>query len=101
MNDNIAFMGLHGRHTTLDKHVKRSVAWLETIPSVAKVVLGFSESCRHRYAPGHIRFKMNVRGGIKVNAYSGRGVTDMFIKIEPIEERDAIKQMIINRFGDL
>lgn len=94
-------MALQGRHTTLDKHVKRSVAWIESIPAVTKVVLGFSESCRHRYSPGHIRFKMNVRGGIKVNAYSGRGVTDIFIKVDPISERDDVKQKIANRFGEL
>lgn len=93
-------MALHGRHTTLDKHVKRSVAWIEGFPAVTKVVLGFSESCRHRYSPGHLRVKMNVRGGIKVNAYSGNGVTDMFIKIDPISERDYIKQQIADRFGE-
>lgn len=94
-------MTLQGRHKSLDKHVKRSVAWIEGIASVTKVVLGFSESCRHRYPPGHIRFKMNVRGGFKVNAYSGRGVTDIFIKIDPIEDREQVREMIIKRFGDL
>ncbi|HSX20272.1 MAG TPA: hypothetical protein VLG38_03995 [Gammaproteobacteria bacterium] len=92
-------MALQGRHTSLDKHVKRSVLWIESIPSVTKVVLGFSESCRHRYSPGQIRFKQNVRGGIKVNAYSGNGVTDIFIKIDPNEDRDNVKQMIEDRFG--
>lgn len=94
-------MALQGRHTTLDKHVKRSVAWIATIPAVTKIVLGFSESCRHRYSPGHIRFRMNVRGGIKVNAYSGKGVTDIFIKIDPITEREEVKLKIANRFGEL
>lgn len=93
-------MAIHGRHRTLDKHVKRSVTWIETIPEITKIVLGFSESCRHRYPPGHIRFKMNVRGGFKVNAYSGIGVTDIFIKVEPIESRELVKQMIVARFGD-
>lgn len=93
-------MALQGRHKTLDKHVKRSVAWLETIPSITKVVLGFSENCRHRYAPGHIRCKQNVRGGIKVNAYSGLGVTDIFIKIDPIEEREMVRELILDRFGE-
>jgi len=44
---------------------------------------------------------MNVRGGFKVNAYSGRGVTDIFIKIDPIEDREIVKYMLVNRFGDL
>lgn len=93
-------MAIHGRHTTLDKHVKRSITWLESIHSVTKIVLGFSESCRHRYPPGYLRFKMNVRGGFKINAYSGRGVTDIFIKVDPITDRDLVKSMIAARFGD-
>ncbi len=95
----ITVMGLQGRHKTLDAHVKRSVLWIEKIPYVTKVVLGFSESCRHRYSPGQIRFRMNVRGGIKVNAYSGRGVTDMFIRVDPIEKRDEVIAMLEKKFG--
>lgn len=92
-------MTTRGRHQTLDKHVKRSVTWIESIPAVKKVVLGFSESCRHRYPPGHIRFKTDVNGGIKVNSYSGNGVTDIFIKIDPISSREHVKEMIKDRFG--
>ncbi len=94
-------MVLQGRHRSLDKHVKRSVAWISTIHSVSKIVLGFSESCRHKYPPGHIRFRMNVSGGFKVNAYSGRGITDIFIKIDPIEDRELVKTMLIEHFGAL
>lgn len=93
-------MALQGRHKSLDKHVKRSIAWIEAIPSVKKVVLGFSESCRHKYSPGHIRFKMDVDGGIKVNSYSGNGVTDIYIKVEPISERENVKEMIASRFEE-
>jgi hypothetical protein len=92
-------MGLQGRHKTLDAHVKRSVLWLEKIPYVTKVVLGFSESCRHRYAPGQLRFRANVRGGIKVNAYSGRGVTDIFVRIDPIDMRDQVIELLQRKFG--
>ena len=90
---------MRGKHTSLDKHLKLSVGWIETIPEVTKVVLGFSESCRHKYAPGCIRCKQNVAGGIKVNGYSGNGVIDMYLKIEPISARDYVKEIITKRFN--
>lgn len=86
------------RHKSLDKQVKQSVNWVKALPSVTKIVIGISESCRHRYAPGHIRFKTDVDGGIKINAYSGNGVTDLFIKIDPIAERETVKALIKTRF---
>lgn len=89
---------MKGRHTTLDKHLKHNVLWIEELPGVQKVILGLSEACRHKYPPGHIRFKADVEGGIKVNCYSGRGVTDAFIRIDPISEREAIKAQIQERF---
>lgn len=89
---------MKGRHKSLDKHLKNDVAWIEKLPGVQKVVLGFSEACRHKYPPGHIRFKMNVDGGIKVNGYSGKGVTDIFIRIDPISEREGVKLKIAERF---
>ena len=91
-------MTLLGKHQSMGKDLKRSVKWLETIPSITKVVLGFSEACRHKYSPGHIRFKMDVDGGIKVNGYSGKGVTDIFIKIDPIEDRDNVKAQLAAKF---
>jgi hypothetical protein len=89
---------MKGRHTSLDKHLKNNIHWIEQLPDVQKVVLGISEACRHKYPAGHIRFKMDVGGGIKVNAYSGTGVTDIFIKIYPIAKRDHVKAMIVKRF---
>ena len=89
---------MKGRHTSLDKHLKNNIHWIENLPSVQKVVLGLAEACRHKYPPGHIRFKMDVDGGIKVNAYSGIGVMDVFIRIDPISDRDNIKAMIAERF---
>jgi hypothetical protein len=89
---------MKGRHTTLDKQLKHNVLWVEHLQGVEKVVLGISESCRHKYPPGHIRFKMDVEGGIKVTGYSGKGVTDIFIKIDPISCREDIKALIATRF---
>ena len=88
-----------GRHQSLDSHCKQSLAWIKTIPSVTKIVIGISESCRHRYPPGYIRFRMDVSGGIKVNAYSGNGISDIFIKIDPIEDREKVKMMIKTKYS--
>lgn len=87
-----------GKHTSLDSNVKQNVEWIKSIPCVSKIVIGISESCRHKYPPGHIRFRRDVNGGIKINAYSGNGVTDIFIKIEPISEREKLKALILKRF---
>jgi len=86
------------KHKSLDKHVKKNIEWIKSLSAVSKIVIGISESCRHKYSPGHIRFKMDVDGGIKINAYSGNGVTDLFIKIDPINEREQVKTQIKNRF---
>ena len=90
---------MRGRHKSLDKHLKSHIKWIEQLPEVQKVVLGISEACRHKYPAGHIRFKMDVEGGIKINAYSGIGVTDIFIKIYPITRREHIKEIIAKRFA--
>ena len=41
---------------------------------------------------------MDVAGGIKINAYSGNGVMDIFVKIDPITEREAVKEKIKFRY---
>jgi len=89
---------MKARHTSVDKHLKSHILWIEDIPAVKKVVLGISEACRHKYPPGYIRFKMEVEGGIKVSGYSGKGVVDIFIKIDPISKREDVKAMIAKRF---
>jgi len=90
---------MKGRHTSLDKHLKNNILWIERLSGVQKVILGISEACRHKYSPGHIRIKMDVDGGIKVNGYSGTGVIDIFIRIDPISQREIIKKIIAARFG--
>lgn len=87
-----------GKHQSMDKTIKRSVRWLEKQSAVTKIVLGFSEACRHKFSPGTLRFKLDVDGGIKINAYSGTGVTDIFVKITPISEREVIKQKIAEKW---
>jgi hypothetical protein len=87
-----------GRHKSLDKHVKQSMNWVKKLDNVTKIVIGISKCCRHKYPPGNIRVRIDVDAGIKVNAYSGNGVTDIFIKIDPITEREKIKKIIQDKF---
>ena len=91
---------MKGRHTSLDKHLVHSVKWIENIPQVTKVVLGLSENCRHKYPPGYIRYKKDVAGGIKINGYSGNGIIDIYLKIEPIIAREQVKEIIADRFNN-
>ena len=89
---------MKGRHRSIDKALKKSIEFLCSINGVSKLVLGFSECCRHKYSPGYIKIKSDVDAGIKVNGYSGKGVTDIFIKIEPISDRDKVKSIIEEKF---
>lgn len=90
---------MKGKHKTLEKDLKRSVLWLEKQPGVNKVILGFSECCRHKYPPGHIRCKKISSGGITANGYSGTGVTDLFIRITPATAIASIQAIILKKFS--
>jgi hypothetical protein len=90
---------MRGKHRSLDKDLKRSILWLEGVPGITKIVLGFSECCRHKYPPGHVKIRMDVDAGVKINGYSGKGVTDIFLRIDPISYRNDVKAAIENKFG--
>ena len=89
---------MYGRHKSLDNKLKKSVQWIYKQKSVTKIILGLSRSCRHKYSPGYIKFKHNVKKGIKVNGYSGKGITDIFIRVESSFERDILKKKILRYF---
>lgn len=89
---------MHGRHKSLDKELKRSIQSLQKIDGIKKIILGFSECCRHRYPPGYIKVRAKVDGGLKANGFSGKGVTDLFIRISPEELIKPIELEIKRRF---
>jgi hypothetical protein len=74
-------MNKKGKHQTVDKELKPSISWLESQDCVAKVVLGLCESARHAYTPGTLRFQMDAPGGVKLKAYGGNGVIDLYVKV--------------------
>lgn len=84
-----------GKHTSLDKDLKRSVNWIQDFACVTKVVLGRVEAARHKYSPGTLRYKMDSPGGIKVNGYAGGAVFDIYVKVEEDQ-----KEKLIDAIGE-
>lgn len=84
-----------GKHKSVDKELRPSISWLESLPEVLKVVIGLSESARHSFAPGVLRHRSDVAGGIKINGYGGKGVVDIFVKVA-----DEDKQGLISKLQD-
>ena len=87
-----------GQHKSLDKELNLSVKWLESFECVTKVVLGLTENCRHKFPPGHLKIQMNKDGGMKLKGYSGNGVVDIFVKVDPIEKLESVKTLLRERF---
>jgi hypothetical protein len=71
-----------GKHRSVDSALKQKINWLEKQKSIKKIVLGASRNCRHAYSPGHIKLQRFIDGGMKVNLYSGNGVTTGYIYCE-------------------
>lgn len=91
-------MSKRGQHQSLCHAADRSVRWLEMFECVEKVILGRSESCRHKYAPGTIRLTTEVEAGFKIKIYGGTGVTDGYLYL-PTDCRAVIQLEIAKRFG--
>ena len=81
---------MRGRHTSAGKDLDRSLRWLERQPGVKKVVLGFTEACRHRYSPGHLRYQRDGDGGFHAKGYSGNGVVNVFVVVDPENKCDVV-----------
>lgn len=87
-----------GHHRSVDKELKPSVSWLESLSEVKKVVLNRVESARHSYPPGAIRYQMDALGGIKIKAYGGRGVFDIYVKVDA-EDKEALLAKLRDRWN--
>ena len=86
-----------GAHTSLDAAGNKSAKWLEAFECVDKIILGRSESCRHKYAPGTIRLTGEVDAGFKIKIYGGNGVTDGYLYVNK-EHREFIQEQVKERF---
>lgn len=68
-----------GKHKSLDKSARTAAKNLLRLPFVYKVVLGASIHCRHHYPPGAVKFQRMENVGVKINLFSGRGVTVAYL----------------------
>lgn len=87
-----------GRHKSLCKDGQKAAKWVEAFECVNKLVLGRSEACRHKYAPGTLRITAKVSAGFKIKIYGGTGVTDGFVYVKP-EHSDGLMFEVVKRFG--
>lgn len=87
-------MGKRGvHHGRADHESEPSLRWLESQPSVLKVILGRSESCRHSFTPGTIRCTTEAPGGFNIKVYGGIGIIDGYVKVEDTERANLMARI--------
>ncbi len=85
-------MRKRGKHHSRCCHeAEPSIKWLESLSCVNKILLGRSESCRHSYTPGAIRYCSDTLGGINIKVYGGCGIIDGYV--QSTETVDLIKKI--------
>ncbi len=84
-------MKISGRHTSLPSELKKPVR--RAFPKEAKVIMTDIVSCRHKYPVGTLRVVDQAEKSVKVRAYFGSGVVNLFVKF-PSEE---IKQVTLKQ----
>lgn len=72
---------LHGKHSSLDKDLTRSVDWLKVQAGVGRIILGPIAVCKHAFAPGTLRVHHvePERGLMELKAYFEVGVRPLYV----------------------
>jgi hypothetical protein len=71
---------ISGRHKSIPSEVKRSLT--NCLPKGTKVVMTDICSCRHKFRPGLLKV-ISISGlGVKIRAYFGSGIVNIFLKFE-------------------
>ena len=82
-----------GKHKSATSDLDWSLRWLESLESGTNGVLERTENCRHSYPPGHLRYKQETKGGLKLNGYSGNGVIDVFVRCDNNAKEETVKKI--------
>jgi hypothetical protein len=86
-----------GKHKSLDPKLSRERDWLQSFNEVSTVIVGRSESCRHRYSPGTLKIQSETNNGFKMNGYSGNGVTVIYCYVHHPDHKSAVRNAINHR----
>jgi hypothetical protein len=86
-----------GRHNSIPPDLKRSVAWLDGLASVRRLILGPTRRVGHHFKVGTIRVRRVLPAGLDVLAYAGGRIVTVFIATEP-GEAVAVAGRIRERF---
>lgn len=92
-------MSKRAKHKSLSSDLNKSIRWLESYQEVDKIVLGYTENCRHKFSPGYLKIQSCTEAGIKIKGFSGRGVVDIFVVLKK-ENINLVKQLIQKKFCD-
>jgi hypothetical protein len=82
-----------GKHKTVDKSLRPSVAWLGRQEGVKKIILGPPEAARHAFPPGSVKYLRDERGGVRLKAYGGVGVVDFVVLIDDDKKESFLKRL--------
>lgn len=78
------------KHQTIHKELKHNFNKLKKHPDVKNVGLGRYDNCRHKYAPGTIRYQMDTTSGFKAKGYDGSGTIDLFIYLKDMNKKEEV-----------
>lgn len=82
-------MKISGRHKSVPREIKQAL--LKAVGKNAKVVMNDICSCRHAYAPGTLRITEETDNSLKIRAYFGSGIVNLFVKFaNQVEKEHAV-----------
>lgn len=87
-----------GKHTSVEKELRRSICWLESLDIVNKVVFCPFERARHSHTPGVLKYQRKSLGGCIVKAYGGNGIMDIYVKVS-LENLNDFLGLLSNKYG--
>lgn len=82
-----------GRHQSVCPTCKRVLSWLRRHDAVKKIVLGASNNCRHKFAPGTVRVQYEIDAGFKINVYGSNGITTGYLYCDQ-SDKEIMQQLI-------